>query len=140
MPILKKLLLPFLSAFIAAFLVTSVSAQSSSRVQFERGNDNAALSGTITGQEYADYLLGARAGQTMGVSLIVDSSNGDGSAFFNILPPGSSGEAIYNGSIDGPDASVELPSDGDYTIRVYLMGNDADTGKTVGYTVSVTIM
>lgn len=40
-----------------------------------------------------------------------------------------------------PDRSAEvtLPETGDYTIRVYLMGNDSDTGKTVGYSIAVEI-
>ena len=116
-------------------------AQSTARVEFEAGNDNAAVDGKVTGDEYVDYLLGAKAGQAMGVSLIVNSSDGNGTVYFNILPPGSSGEAIYNSSSEGTDAvNVPLPADGDYTIRVYQMGNDEDTGKTSSYTISVMIM
>ncbi|MEQ8697471.1 MAG: hypothetical protein RLO48_04475 [Bauldia litoralis] len=106
------------------------------RVEFEAGNDNASKKGKITGHGYHDYLLGAAAGQKMGVSLITE-----GTAYFNILPPDSDGTAIYNGSMDGPDAiNVDLPENGDYTIRVYLMGNDRDSGATVHYQLSMTIM
>jgi hypothetical protein len=71
----------------------------------------------------------------MGVSLISDQ------AYFNILPPGSSGEAIYNSSINGNDATnIVLPKSGDYTIRVYQMGAAADEGRATSYTVSVVIM
>ena len=57
------------------------------------------------------------------------------------MPPGSAGEAIYNGSMDGLDVTgIVLPADGDYTIRVYQMGNDEDTGKTTAFTISVAIM
>jgi hypothetical protein len=104
-------------------------------VNFAAGNDNAAVEAEVIGDGYKDYILGAAAGQTMGVSLITD-----GTAYFNILPPGSDGEAIYIGSIDGNDASVKLPAAGDYTIRVYLMGNDKDSGRTVPFTLSMTIM
>lgn len=110
-------------------------AQSSERVNFAAGNDNAAVEAEVSGNDYRDYVLGAAAGQTMGVSLITD-----GSAYFNILPPGSNGEAIYIGSTDGNDASITLPADGDYTIRVYLMGNDKDSGQMVPFTLSMTIM
>ena len=121
--------------------LASAFAQMSAQVQFESGSDNAAMNGTITGQEYFDYVLNARAGQTMAVALSIDSSNGSGNAFFNILPPGSDNVAIYNGSTDDDGfESLKLPEDGDYTIRIYQMGNDADTGKTTGFTVSVTIM
>ncbi len=112
-------------------------AQAKTTVKFAHGNDNTAVQGKVTGQGYHDYLLGAKAGQTMAVSLIADSS----SAYFNILPPGSSGEAIYNSSIIGNDATgVVLPRSGNYTLRVYLMGAAADEGKTVPFTLSMTIM
>ena len=115
-------------------------AQSRVEVKFESGSDNAAVNGTITGDEYADYVLGASEGQTMAVALTVTDSNGVGTAYFNILPPGSDGVAIYNGSMDDDEyAELQLPESGDYTIRVYQMGNDADTGKTTGFTVSMTI-
>jgi hypothetical protein len=115
-------------------------AQDQARVAFEAGNDNAAVNGTIVGDEYIDYLLGAKAGQTMAVSLIPGESNGDGTIYFNILPPGSTGEAIYNGSIDGLDATgIKLPANGDYAIRVYQMGNDADVGATTAFTLSIGI-
>lgn len=138
---LKTIAVLILTAVALTLATVPASAQMSSQVQFEAGNDNAALNGTITGQEYRDYVLRARGGQTMSVALTVDSTNGNGTAYFNILPPGSDGVAIYNGSMDGTGfASVKLPKDGDYTIRVYLMGNDRDADKTVGFTVSVTIM
>ncbi len=123
------------AALILSGLVHPASAQSRERVKFAKGNDNAAVNGKVTGQGYHDYLLGAKAGQTMGVSLITD-----GSAYFNILPPGSNDVAIYNSSIDGNDATgIKLPASGDYTIRVYLMGADADGGATVPYMLSMTI-
>jgi hypothetical protein len=127
-------------ACAAAFALVAITAdialaQHAEHVHFAAGNDNAAVESAVKGNAYRDYILGAKAGQTMGVSLITK-----GSAYFNILPPGSTGEAIYNGSIDGADASIKLPSDGNYTIRVYLMGNDKDAGKTVPFTLSMTIM
>lgn len=129
-------------ATLAAMALTAPAAlaQDQARVQFEKGNDNAAINGTIVGDEYIDYLLGAKKGQMMAVSLIPGESNGMGNIYFNILAPGSDGEAIYNGSIDGLDASsIVLPKSGDYIIRVYQMGNDADTGKTTAFMLSVGI-
>lgn len=135
--------LPFiLSALVALSpLAQPVLAQDQARVEFEKGNDNAAINGTVVGNEYIDYLLGAKKGQTMAVSLIPGASNGNGTVYFNILPPGSTGEAIYNGSIDGLDATgIVLPKNGDYVIRVYQMGDDADSGKTTAFMISVGIM
>lgn len=109
-------------------------------VHFPAGSSGTTLTGSITGREYFDYVLGARKGQTMNVSLDVGRTDGDGVVYFNILPPGSNGEAIFVGSM-APDrtASVTLPTSGDYRIRLYLMGNDRDTGKTVSYSLGVSI-
>lgn len=116
---------------------TQLLAQVSSRVKFAPGNDNTSLNGKITGKEYRDYVLNARAGQTMSVSLIPERG---GNAYFNILPPGSKDVAIYNSSTKGNDATIKLPKNGDYTIRVYLMGDHRDSNHTVPFMVSVTIM
>lgn len=117
----------------------SATAQATSQVQFAPGTSGATISGTIVGDEYVDYLLGAKGGQEMQVAMKVTASNGGGNAYFNIMPPNSTGEAIYNGSIDGDNAAVRLPSDGEYTIRVYQMGADADEGKTTGFSIDVSI-
>lgn len=115
-------------------------AQRSSQVQFSPGNYGAMVSGTITGREYLDYKLTARKGQEMYASLAIADTNGNGSASFNILPPNSTGEAIYLGHSDNDNtALVRLPTTGEYTIRVYLMGNDRDTGKTVGFNLDLSI-
>ncbi|WP_171124247.1 MULTISPECIES: hypothetical protein [unclassified Ruegeria] len=118
---------------------TSASAQSVADVKFETGNYGTMVNGTVTGNEYFDYRLGAKAGQELFAELQVSDTNGYGVIYFNILPPGSDGAAIYNGSINGNTARVELPEDGDYTIRVYLMGNDRDSDKTVGYNLELSI-
>lgn len=131
---------PALAALLAFGLSLPAAAQTSSPIQFAKGADHAVLSGTIVGHEYHDYVLRARAGQTMAVKLTVTGTNGDGSAFFNILPPGSDGVAIFNGSTSADGSGrVKLPENGDYRVRVYLMGNDKDAGKTVGYSVRVSI-
>lgn len=125
------------AALILSGIGSQALAQATTTVKFARGNDNTAVQGKVTGNGYHDYLLGAKAGQSMGVSLIADSS----SVYFNILPPGSSGEAIYNSSVYGNDATgIALPASGNYTVRVYLMGAAADGGKTVPFTLSMGIM
>lgn len=119
----------------AAFALSSVPAlaQSSQRIAFARGNDNAAVSGTISGRQYRDYIVNARARQKLGASL---SSRNPG-CYFNILPPGGDGTALYNSSLDGNDATgVNLPRSGDYRIRVYLMGGR----NPARYTLSVSVM
>ncbi|MCF1707315.1 hypothetical protein L0V05_00655 [Tabrizicola sp. J26] len=110
-------------------------AQSVERIRFGKGADNASVQGAVKGGSYRDYLLSARADQTMNVALVTE-----GSAYFNIMPPGATYEAIYNASIDGNSAvGVRLPRSGDYRIRVYLMGADDSDRKTIPFTLSVTI-
>jgi hypothetical protein len=119
-------------------LAVSANAQDSVRIQFESGASGATINGTIVGDEYRDYVLGAQAGQRMVVSLDVTATNGHGSAFFNILPAGQDFPALYNGSSDDDRrAELDLPETGDWAIRVYLMGNDRDADKTVGYSIDV---
>ncbi len=130
------------AALLGVFLLpvgTAALAQMSAEVKFQPGNFGTMVNGTISGDEYFDYTLGAKAGQQMFADLKVSDTNGNGVIYFNILPPGSDGVAIYNGSIDGNTARIDLPEDGNYTIRVYLMGNDRDTGKTVEYNLDLSI-
>ncbi len=128
---------------LTALIITAASlpamAQRTAEVKFQPGNFGTMVNGTITGDEYFDYVLGAKGGQEMFAELQVSDTNGYGVIYFNILPPGSDGVAIYNGSVNGNTARITLPEDGDYTIRVYLMGNDRDTGKTVGYNLDLSI-
>lgn len=128
-------------ALAAAVLVAGAAlAQQSEEVRFAPGNFGAMVSGQITGGEYYDYTLGASAGQEMFAELTVTETDGNGTIYFNILPPGSEGEAIYVGSMDEDNfETVPLPEDGVYTIRVYLMGNDSDAGKTVKYNLDLSI-
>lgn len=129
----------FAAIFCLFSLAQPLAAQMRADVSFAPGNFGTMVNGTIVGDEYFDYVLGARGGQSMFVELTVAATNGSGIVYFNVLPPGSDGVAIYNGSINGNSTTVQLPQDGDYTIRVYLMGNDRDTGKTVGYTIDLSI-
>jgi hypothetical protein len=71
---------------IATTLVT-LWAQSDrqQRVAFKPGASSATLGGSITGDETVDYVLGARRGQTMRVTLTTSND----SSYFNVLPPGS---------------------------------------------------
>ncbi|TFF23070.1 hypothetical protein E3C22_11550 [Jiella endophytica] len=117
-----------------------VLAQAQSTIHFATGESAARVTGAITGHDYADYRLEARGGQTMVASIEKTGGTGHGTVYFNVLPPGSDGEAIFIGAME-PErrGRIALPRDDDYTLRVYLMGNDRDAGKTIRYALSVTI-
>lgn len=127
-----------LALTLSAWMVPA-SAQDVSDVKFKPGDFGAMVSGSIIGDQYIDYRLGAKAGQKMFIELVVEASNGNGTVYFNVLPPGSSGEAIYNSSIDGNTTTVTLPKSGTYSIRVYHMGDDEDSGKTSGFRIDLSI-
>lgn len=103
-------------------------------IHFKKGTSSATVKGSIKGYQTVDYLLGARAGQTMTVSL----KTSNGANYFNVLPPGSNA-AIAIGEIVGNKWTGTLPADGEYTIRVYLMRSAARRNETAHYTLSVGI-
>ena len=121
-----------LALALAATLPAAASAQERQQVRFKAGSDHATIEGKVKGEAYLDYVLGARKGQTMTVSI-------DGVPYFNVMPPGSIGEAIYNGAIETDSANLTLPENGDYTIRVYLMGADADEDRERAFKLTVGI-
>lgn len=126
----------FATMAVALSFTLPLSAQERSVVSFEPGNFGTMITGEITGDAYRDYVLGAGAGQEMFIEMV----EGNGPVvYFNILPPGSDGVAIYNSSTFGNSTTVELEESGDYVIRVYQLGNAADTGVTTGYNIDVSI-
>lgn len=134
------LVLRGIMAFLLSFASFTLFAQERVDIRFAPGATSTTINGTVRGDEYIDYVVNARGGQTMVVSLAVTGTNGHGSAFFNILPAGQDYGGPYIGSTDDDRrAEIIVPHDGDWAIRVYLMGNDRDTGKTVGYSIDVYI-
>ena len=130
---MKKLLVCLL---VSALLTgTALTAEAAKQIAFGKGKSSASVSGKVQGSNDVDYVIRASAGQTM----TVDFKAGKGAAYFNVLPPGSTGEAIFVGSSAGNHFKGTLPSDGDYTIRVYLMGGAKDSDKPVSYTLKVGI-
>lgn len=130
---MKKLLVCLLAG--ALLTGTALTAEAAKQIAFGKGKSSTSVSGKVQGSNDVDYVLRASAGQTM----TVDFKASKGAAYFNVLPPNSTGEAIFNGSSDGNHFKAVLPSDGDYTIRVYLMGGAKDSDKPVTYTLKVGI-
>lgn len=103
-------------------------------VHFKKGASQATIQGQIKGRQTIDYVLGARAGQTMRVDFETKST----SAYFNVLPPGSE-EAIFIGSTGGAHFEGTLPQDGEYRVRVYLYRAAARRNASAKYTLTVKI-
>lgn len=124
-----------IAAIVAIGAAAPVVAQQKVPVQFAKGASSATLKGTITGEQYRDYVVNARAGQTMTVTL----TNPDGRAYFNVMAPGSTGEAVFIGSTEGNSFRGLVPGTGANTIRVYQMRATGRRGEVANYTLAIGI-
>jgi hypothetical protein len=104
-------------------------------VQFKKGESGTTIKGSLKGDQTIDYTLAAGAGQAMRIKFTPSNA----SAYFNLLPPGSEGEAIHIGSSVGNEFHGELKTGGTYTIRVYLMRNAARRNENTNYTLDIGI-
>ena len=128
------------AAFLAILLVqplyaTAAAADSDirqERVQFAKGATSVVVKGHLKGDSDVDYLVRAGAGQTINVSL----KRSNPMNYFNVLPPGSKDVAMYAGQT-GEDFTAVLPTDGDYTIRVYLIRAAARRNESSDYTLTI---
>jgi hypothetical protein len=82
-----------------------------------------------------DYLLGAKQGQSMNVSMATDN----GANTFNIIAPGKENEAMFVGSSSGNQFEGTLPASGDYKVRVYLMRSAARRDEIANYRLEMII-
>lgn len=102
-------------------------------VHFNKGESSATITGKIKGRESVDYKLWAAAGQTLAVQFKPTSP----SAYFNVLPPGSDDVAMFVGATSGAQVERILPTDGIYTLRVYLMRSAARRNEASDYKLTV---
>ena len=95
---LSNMFHPWLMACFLLFTAPMVLAADTirtERVHFKKGANSAVVEGSINGYETMDYVLGARAGQHMNVSLATKH----GATYFNILAPGENEVAMFNASV-----------------------------------------
>lgn len=131
---MKPLILGLAAALFAAGPALADDIRTE-RVHFKKGATSATVAGTIKGYEAVDYLLGARAGQAMNVSM----ATGNTANYFNIIAPGKADEAMFIGSVSGNQFEGTLPVDGDYKVRVYLMRSAARRGEEANYRLEMII-
>jgi len=132
MRLVSVLLLPLLLA-PAAFASDAVTIRKE-RVQFAAGASSAIIKGRLKGDATVDYVIGARAGQTLAVTL----KRSSGQNYFNVNPPGME-VSMFVGSSDSTGTAFKslLPADGDYVVRLYLMRAAARRGESSDYTLTV---
>jgi hypothetical protein len=97
------------------------------RIRFPRGRTTAVERGSVHRGMSHDYLLKARAGQTMTVHLAAR-----GGVSLDVLIPGGT-DALAQGARDW---SGELPQSGDYRINVLP---DTTAERSIPYTLEVTV-
>jgi hypothetical protein len=120
---------------LTALAAADAGATHRQTVQFAKGKSSAQVRGSIKGEGDAEYTLNARAGQTLAVALKTSNP----SAYFNVIPPGSKGVAMFIGSSSGSEAKLLLPVDGSYVVQVYLMRNAARRNESANYTLDVAV-
>lgn len=119
----------------AAMKPSSAGDIRSEQVRFSKGETGTRTESRIQGREIVDYKVGARAGQRMSVNLTTDNT----ANYFNILAPGETDAAFFIGSVKGNRFEGILPSNGDYTLRVYLMRSAARRDETANFRLDISI-
>lgn len=107
------------------------------QVRFTHGTSVTTIKATITGWESVNYKLRARAGQSMIVVLNTSNSGN----YFNIYTPGKGpgDAAVFIGTSRGNRYEGILPTDGEYTVQVFLMRNAARRNEKANYTLEIGI-
>ena len=124
------------SACAAAGLVFAQAAiaQQQVPVSFAKGRSATTLVGMLKGDQDRSYLVSARAGQRLVVTLKAIR----GSAEMNVYAPGND-TAISLGSANPQRFTTILPTTGRYRVQVYQMRALARRGATASYTLSIAV-
>ncbi|WP_330202914.1 hypothetical protein [Cyanobacterium sp. Dongsha4] len=134
--IIPLLLLTIATTFSTVIITPSIANDiRQERVQFKSGATSTTIEHSIKGYEIIDYVVNARKGQLMNVSMATDN----GANYFNILEPGQNEVAIFNGSTSGNQFEKTLAQSGDYKIRVYMMRSAARRNETANYRLEIII-
>jgi hypothetical protein len=103
------------------------------RLRFDDATGQVAIaSGRVAGSDSVDLVLEASGGERV-VAVLAAGTNG----YFNLLPPGSNGEAIFIGSTSGNRFEGTLQQPGEYRFRIYQMRASARRGESFDYTLRV---
>jgi hypothetical protein len=94
------------------------------RIEFKRGTTSTTISGTVRGDEQAEYVLGARQGQRLVIKLTSVPAK---SSVFQLL--GSDNDTLGLEFDANWDYSGTLPKTGDYFITVARPGESKGTSK-----------
>ena len=100
-------------------------------VEFDPGSTTATYSDRVVAREVRNYLIDAKKGQRLSVELEAESRYAQFIVQFV-------GQSVYDSRRSGERAwSDELPRDGEYTVRVYLVRADAQRGGVAEYELTI---
>lgn len=94
-------------------------------VKFRPGTSSATFQNTVTGYGSADFYVRASGGQEMSAKL----TSANKGLYFLIIRDPATPEAIADDARDATSWSGELPEDGTYIVRVFLVRAEARRNK-----------
>ncbi len=107
------------------------------RVAFEAGATSVSLSGSVNGDDTPVYVVSARRGQTMTVTV-----SGSPNVSFNIYAPGDKpgeSEAMFIGATGGNSFTGPLAESGDYLIQLGQPRAQARRNEASDYSLAVVV-
>jgi hypothetical protein len=128
----------FITKFLIPFLIVSIpvisQAQITTRkVTFSSGKSSTVIASSLKGRQTIDYTVVVKSGQKLTVGLKTNNN----ANYYNVLPPGSTGEAIFIGETAGNNYEGTLTKAGTYKIRVFLMRSAARRNEVAKFTLNV---
>ncbi|HEX2639958.1 MAG TPA: hypothetical protein VHL50_05275 [Pyrinomonadaceae bacterium] len=130
---MSKVLLLALVTLCCLVFADTATAQAKQRVNFARGSSSATVRGTVRGYAYHDYVVRASAGQ----ALELDLRSTHTYAVFSVLRP--DGDNLEDAA-ERDNFIGELPTSGDYVIRVGMMRSGARRpGSVSNFTLTISI-
>lgn len=120
-----KLLLSFVVIVLVG--VSAMFAQTKRiNVKFRIGTTSGTFSNSVSGYGSADFYVTAKGGQEMSAKL----TSANKFLYFLIIRDPANPEAIADDARDAVNWSGELPEDGTYIVRVFLVRAEARRNKT----------
>jgi hypothetical protein len=128
----RKIFLPiFLSVFVL-LISSDAFGQTKVRVRFKKGANSASVIGQISDYKYIDYIVRAKSGQTMKVSLKSTHASCSFAVFYSDMKNVSDAADVRN-----LERNVDV--DDDYIIRVLMPRSAARRRESANFTLRIEI-
>lgn len=127
---MKKLILSVSILLIA--LTISASAQTKVRVKFAKGESSTMVKGMIKGYKYIDYIVKAKSGQTMSVTLTSANQSCSFVIFYSDLKN-------VEDATDVREFTRNVDVDDNYIVRVLLPRAVARRNSTANFSLKIAI-